>query len=311
MVRHGLGGEKAGRPVDRRDSRSNRKPLGRAAAFLLALLLALSTVSLAGCGGDGGNAENNEGQPVDEQVIEQEIEPVPSEEPVLAVPPADLEEPAEPEPVPPEMDASGFVLLSEACPEIDQEIRYASDHNFVGTRIDGYEQPVALVTREAAEALKVASGIAEGHGLRLKVYDAYRPQRAVDHFVRWAQDPYDATMKDEFYPDLDKSSLFPMGYISETSRHTHGSTVDITLVDAATGEELDMGGHFDFFGELSHPGYGGVTESQHANRMLLRDIMTEAGFDPISTEWWHFDLADDPHPDMSFDFPVSAESVAR
>ena len=247
--------------------------------------------------------------------MERVAEPVPTEPPAIVAPPAEPAEsgPAEApaEPTSPEMDASGFVLLSEARPEIAQEIRYSSDHNFVGTRIDGYEQPVAIVTREAAEALGTASRLAGEHGCRLKVYDAYRPQRAVDHFVRWSQDPGDVVAKEEFYPDLDKESLFPLGYVSRTSRHTHGSTVDVTLVDAATGAELDMGGHFDFFGELSHPDYDGVTSDQHENRMLLREIMVASGFDPIPTEWWHFDLANEPYPDTFFDFPVSAASVGR
>ena len=197
-----------------------------------------------------------------------------------------------------------FVSLAEAVPDVIQEIRYYSTYNFVGDRIDGYERPQALITRKAAQALKAASEECVRRGYRLKIYDAYRPQRAVSHFMRWAKDRNDTRMKAPFYPNLDKSVLFAQGYIAEKSGHSRGSTVDLTLFDVKTGKELDMGGTFDWFGEESHPDYKGVTKEQFANRMLLREIMLAHGFRPIAEEWWHFTLADEPYPDTYFDFPV-------
>ena len=206
-------------------------------------------------------------------------------------------------------DASDFVLLSEAVPDAILEIRYYSTYNFVGDRIDGYEQPVALLTKEAAEALKAVSDDVVALGYRLKIYDAYRPQRAVTHFMNWALDPDDTRMKAYFYPELPKSALFPQGYIAEHSGHSRGSTVDLTLFDMTTEKEADMGGTFDYFGELSHPDYRGVTDEQYANRMILRKAMTDHGFRPLAEEWWHFTLEDEPFPDTYFTFPVSTESV--
>jgi len=207
-------------------------------------------------------------------------------------------------------DASGFVLLADAVPDAIQEIRYYSTYNFVGERIDGYEQPVALITKEAGEALRVASDALVAKGYRLKIYDAYRPQKGVDHFVRWAEDLNDTRMKQYFYPDLDKSVLFDQGYIDYFSGHTRGSTVDLTLFDMTTEREVDMGGTFDFFGELSHPDYKGITDEQYNNRMILRDAMTSAGFAPLETEWWHFRLDPEPYPDTYFTFPVNIASVS-
>ena len=179
------------------------------------------------------------------------------------------------------MDSSGFVLLADMVPGIVQEIRYYSTYNFIGDRIDGYEEPVALLTKEAAAALKDVSDELVEKGYRLKIYDAYRPQMAVDHFMRWAQDAEDARMKQYFYPDLEKNTLFPLGYIAEDSGHSRGSTVDLTLFDMNTEKEVDMGGTFDFFGELSHPDYTGITEEQYANRMILREAMMAHGFKPL------------------------------
>ena len=200
--------------------------------------------------------------------------------------------------------AAGFVSVGEFIPDVILEIRYYSTFNFVGDRIDGYEQPVALLTREAAGALKEVSRELLSGGYRLKIFDAYRPQKAVDHFMRWAADPSDTRMKAFFYPDLDKGELIPGGYIAEHSGHSRGSTVDLTLFDMRTQKELDMGGPFDFFGEASHPDYLGVTESQHAGRMLLRGAMLRRGFMPIASEWWHFTLENEPYPDTFFTFPV-------
>ena len=207
-------------------------------------------------------------------------------------------------------DASDFVLLSEAVPDAILEIRYYSTYNFVGDRIDGYEQPTALLTKEAAEALEEVSNDVEAQGYRLKIYDAYRPQMAVTHFMEWAQDIDDTRMKDYFYPELDKSVLFEQGYIAEHSGHSRGSTVDLTLFDMETEKEVDMGGTFDYFGELSHPDYTEITEEQYANRMILRDAMTAHGFRPLEEEWWHFTLDDEPYPDTYFTFPVNEDSVS-
>ena len=197
-----------------------------------------------------------------------------------------------------------FVSLEEAVPDAILEIRYFGTYNFVGKRIDGYLAPTALLTREAAESLKAVSDEAMQMGYRLKIYDAYRPQCAVDHFVRWAADVSDTTMRRYFYPDVDKSLLFEQDYIMEKSGHTRGSTVDLTLFDMTTEKEVDMGGTFDWFGNESHPDYRGVTETQFANRMILRELMLRHGFKPLESEWWHFTLEKEPFPDTYFTFPV-------
>ena len=210
-----------------------------------------------------------------------------------------------------EQDPSGFVLLADYVPGIIQEIRYYSTFNFIGDRIDGYEEPVALLTLEAARALKAVANEVAVQGLRLKVFDAYRPATAVKHFVLWGIEDLDLRMKPFFYPDLEKEDLFVKGYIASKSSHSRGSTVDLTLLDMASGKELDMGSPFDFFGEISHPDYRGITDEQYANRMLLQRAMTRNGFVPIDCEWWHFTLADEPYPNTYFDFPVSAQYLRR
>ena len=206
-------------------------------------------------------------------------------------------------------NASGFVLLSEAVPDAIQDIRYYSTYNFVGDRIDGYEEPEAILTREAAVALKAVSDDMVRRGYRLKIFDAYRPQRAVNHFVNWAHDLDDTRMKEFFYPEIEKDQLLSQGYIAEHSGHSRGSTVDLTLFDMDTEEEVDMGGGFDYFGELSHVDYRGITEEQYEHRILLRDAMTAHGFNPYDAEWWHFTLNDEPYPDTYFNFPVRRSSV--
>ena len=206
-------------------------------------------------------------------------------------------------------DSSNFVLLSEAVPDAILEIRYYSTYNFVGDRIDGYEEPLAMLTTEAADALKDVSDELKEKGYRLKIFDAYRPQMAVTHFMNWALDPDDVRMKDYFYPELDKNVLFSQGYIAEHSGHSRGSTVDLTLFDMNTEREVDMGGTFDYFGELSHPDYTDITEDQYAMRMLLRDVMVKHGFRPLEEEWWHFTLDDEPYPDTYFTFPINSDSL--
>lgn len=209
-------------------------------------------------------------------------------------------------PSPAEEMPDAFTLLSETAPDIIQEIRYHSTYNFVGTRIDGYEAPVAIMTRRAADSLKAVSDDVGRMGFRLKIYDAYRPQRAVNHFIRWAENVTDTAMRRFFYPDVDKADLFKREYICARSGHSRGSTVDLTLFDMHTGKEVDMGGTFDWFGIRSHPDYEDITDAQQAHRRLLREAMLRHGFTPFPTEWWHFTLADEPFPDTYFDFPVKA-----
>ena len=216
------------------------------------------------------------------------------------------------------MDYSQFVNITDVVPDAILEIRYFSTYNFVGARIDGYEEPVALMTRQAADSLCAVSDDLKYHGYCLKIYDAYRPQRAVDHFLRWALDETDTITKAYFYPRLTKKQVFEGEYVAEKSGHSRGSTVDLTLVDMKTGKELDMGGTFDWFGIESHPDYGGgnpetldfqqvdpaFTSVQFYNRMVLRAAMLRHGFLPLDNEWWHFRLANEPFPDTYFNFPV-------
>ena len=201
-------------------------------------------------------------------------------------------------------NAAGFVVLSETIPDLLLDIRYYSTFNFIGDRIEGYRQPLALMTREAAQALAGVSRAVMARGFRLKVFDAYRPQQAVDHFMRWADDPADARMKAFFYPGIAKERIIPDGFIARHSGHSRGSTVDLTLFDMERGTDLDMGGPFDFFGPLSHYDYPGLTEEQRRNRRMLREVMTEHGFRPLQGEWWHFTLEGEPYPDTYFTFPV-------
>ena len=207
------------------------------------------------------------------------------------------------------MDPSAFTVLADAVPLVVQEIRYYSTYNFIGDRIDGYEEPCALLTKEAARALKAVSNEMLVQGYRLKVFDAYRPACAVKHFVMWGLEDQDVRMKPYFYPDLEKQALFAEGYIASRSSHSRGSTVDLTLLDMKTGREVDMGSPFDHFGEISHPDYRGITDEQYENRMLLQRAMVRGGFVPYECEWWHFTMADEPYPDTYFSFPVAVESV--
>ena len=218
---------------------------------------------------------------------------------------------------------SSFVNVGDAVPDAILEIRYYSTYNFVGTRVDGYLEPVALLTKQAADSLRAVSDDLKAQGYRLKIFDAYRPQMGVDHFVRWAADIPDTLMRTYFYPDLDKNVLFDQLYIMEKSGHTRGSTVDLTLFDMATEKEVDMGGTFDWFGPESHPDFCGnpetgaytgdnsasptgrsITPEQFENRMILRRAMLRHGFKALDSEWWHFTLKDEPFPDTYFTFPV-------
>ena len=209
------------------------------------------------------------------------------------------------------MDPSGFVVLADFVPTIIQEIRYYSTYNFIGDRISGYEEPCALLTREAARALKAAASEFFVQGLMIKVFDAYRPVSAVKHFSFWGIEDQDVRMKSYFYPDLEKQELFMKGYIAKQSSHSRGSTVDMTLLDMKTGKELDMGSPFDFFSEVSHPDYRGITDEQYENRMNLQRIMKRCGFEGIDCEWWHFTLNHEPYPDTYFEFPVLSWYLKR
>ena len=206
-------------------------------------------------------------------------------------------------------DASGFVLLSDAVPDAVLEIRCYSTYNLVGERIEGYEEPLAFLTEEAAAALREVSDELEGKGFRLKIYDAYRPQSAAAQIRRWALDPADQRMKEQFYPDLDKDLLLRHSCISEQSGHERGSTVDLTLFDTATGRDVDMGGPYGLFGQLSLPEAAELSPEQRANRMLLREVMYAHGFLPSEDAWWHFTLEDEPYPDSCFTFPVNSDSL--
>ena len=209
------------------------------------------------------------------------------------------------------MDSSGFVLLGSFVPHIVQEIRYYSTYNFIGDRIDGYEEPCALLTQEAARALKAVASEMIVQGYRLKIFDAYRPACAVRHFVLWGIEDQDIRMKPYFYPELEKQELFAKGYIAKQSSHSRGSTVDLTLLDMRTGKELDMGSPFDLFSPISHPDCRDITEEQYENRMCLQRAMVRGGFIPMDCEWWHFTLKNEPYPDTYFEFPVSAQYLRK
>lgn len=209
-------------------------------------------------------------------------------------------------------DASGFVILSEYVPDIIEEVRYHTTYNFIGDKIDGYDDPIILVVLEAALALQKANEEAKKLGYAFKVYDAYRPQTAVDHFVRWAKDINGTRMKEIFYPETKKEELFEKGFIASKSGHTRGSSIDLTLFNLKTGKEVDMGGVFDNFGDVSHSNYTeGLTEEQINNRKILRKIMTENGFKGINSEWWHFNLIDEPYPDTYFTFPIDKNLINK
>ena len=221
-----------------------------------------------------------------------------------------------------------FVDIQQIIPNILIDLRYATFYNFVGKPIDGYRAPVCYVTRSTAEALREVQKELAPMGLSLKIYDAYRPQRAVDHFVRWAKDLSDTLMKAAFYPDVDKSRLFAEGYIASRSGHSRGSTVDITIVPLPASppsayspgdslcdcraqlsrrfpdNSLDMGTAWDCFDPLSHTANPEIDGQQRANRLLLKTLMEKHGFRNYEKEWWHFTLVNEPFPDTYFDFVV-------
>lgn len=200
-----------------------------------------------------------------------------------------------------------FVYLDQYLTQAKYDVRYAGNNNFVGQPIDGYTSTRLVMTRQAAMALQQAEKELEKKGFGLKIFDTYRPQRAVEHFRRWARDPADTLMKQPFYPHLPKDQLFKLGYISTRSGHSRGSTIDCTLYHLATGEEVDMGGPYDYFSELSHHGYTEISSAQKSNRELLRITLSNHGFRSYSKEWWHYTLRGEPYPKTYFDFVVTGE----
>ncbi|MDO4465680.1 MAG: M15 family metallopeptidase [Bacillota bacterium] len=202
------------------------------------------------------------------------------------------------------MDRGGFVNLGEQIPDILLDVRYYTTFNFVGERIDGYEEPIILCTKELCEAMKKVVPIFKEQGYLVKVFDAYRPQRAVDHFVRWSLEEGKEEYKKYFYPDYEKTEIFGE-FVIKKSSHSRGSAIDFTLFDMKSQQDLDMGGTFDFFGERSYPLYKNLTEEQKNNRLFLRKVMLENGFIPFPSEWWHFSLEKEPYPDTYFDFPIT------
>ena len=197
----------------------------------------------------------------------------------------------------------GFVWLKKEIATIEEDIKYYSSDNFIGMQIDGYLAPKAILTIEATEALKKVQNELKKFGLGLKVFDAYRPQKAVDHFVRWGRDLKDIKMKALYYPTVEKRNLFKEGYIAKHSGHSRGSTVDLTIIDLKTKDALDMGSNFDLFGKRSWVNDREISAPQRANRMLLHTIMLKHNFKSYPQEWWHFTLKNEPYKEY-FDFDV-------
>ncbi|WP_299130502.1 M15 family metallopeptidase [uncultured Winogradskyella sp.] len=198
----------------------------------------------------------------------------------------------------------GFVYAKSVIPDLDVDLHYYSVNNFVGDTIDGYQANRLILTKAAAEKLKLVQDELQQQNLCLKVYDGYRPQRAVNHFVRWARVLNDTVNKSIFYPEVKKRNLFKLGYIASKSGHSRGSTLDLAIIDGNTGEPLDMGSPFDFFGEQSWVAYKGITERQKQNRQLLKSVMLKHNFRNYPKEWWHFTLRWEPFPKTYFDFEI-------
>jgi D-alanyl-D-alanine dipeptidase len=201
----------------------------------------------------------------------------------------------------------GFAYLKKENPTLILDLRYATSENFTGKIVTGYTSEKAIGTKALSIALRKVQALLRSKGLGLKVFDAYRPQSAVDAFISWAASASDTLKKREYYPNLKKEDLFELGYIAEESGHTRGSTIDVTLVylkGRRKGKEIDMGGKWDYFGEASHFNYQKISPKQMENRRLLRDLMIEGGFNPYEKEWWHFSLKNEPFPTTYFDFPL-------
>jgi len=199
---------------------------------------------------------------------------------------------------------AGFVYVDEFIDDCIVDAKYAGTENFLGRPAAGYHAPLVVVTREVADRLVTAAAALRGQGYVLKIFDAFRPQRAVDDFVRWAEDPEDCRRRMVHYPNEEKRDLFPKGYIAKRSGHTRGCSVDLTLVDRNTWQELDMGSIFDFMDLRSHHGALGLSPLQEANRLILMDAMCANGFRLYQEEWWHYIAFPEPYPDTYFDFPI-------
>ena len=198
-----------------------------------------------------------------------------------------------------------FVYAKDHIPDLQVDLKYFTGSNFVGARVNGYNAHKLIMTEPTAKALGKVQDELKQFGLTLKVFDAYRPQMAVDHFVEWAADLKDLRTKNAFFPKVPKSELFKQGYIAEKSSHTRGSAVDLTIADGKYPfRELDMGSRYDFFDPISWPSDKSITAAQRANRMLLQKLMVKHGFRTYDHEWWHFNLKDEPFPETYFDFPV-------
>ena len=198
----------------------------------------------------------------------------------------------------------GFVYVKNEIPNLRSDLRYYSTNNFIGKPIDGYLKPKCILTKEATAALKKVQKEFERLGFGLMIFDAYRPQRAVSQFVKWAQDSTDTKMKEQYYPNIDKKDLFKEEYIATKSDHSRGSTVDLTIVSLKTGHILDLGSSFDLFDEKSAVNYKNITKNQRSIRLMLQRRMVKHGFKPHDKEWWHFTLKKEPYPDTYFDFSI-------
>ncbi len=198
----------------------------------------------------------------------------------------------------------GFVYLHKTIPSIKGEVRYAGSHNFTGKPVKGYRKEKIILSKPAAKALRKVQEELDKKGYCLKVFDAYRPQRSVNSFVAWAKKTGDTLAKAEFYPEINKKDLFQLGYIASKSGHTRGSAIDLTIIDKNTGEELDMGSPYDFFGKISHHNTNQISKEQKQNRIFLKQLMLKHGFYPYPEEWWHYSLKNEPYPNTYFDFPV-------
>ena len=194
--------------------------------------------------------------------------------------------------------------ISDDLEKFEISMRYFSNNNFIGRPIPGYYANKAFLTREAADALLLAQRDFIKLGYRLKIYDAYRPQTAVDYFSAWAADLEDSQNKSQYYPNISKSQLFADGYIAAKSGHSRGSAVDLTLLEIESGNELDMGSPWDFFDPISWVENNQITDHQRANRKLLASVMMIHGFKPLKEEWWHFSFTEEPFPETYFDFPI-------
>jgi D-alanyl-D-alanine dipeptidase len=273
------------------------------------LVLTLLIVLLTACNGvNDGNPPQRSTTPASEN-SEITLSPVASPKsekseitpsPVASSPPKSIEDAVKKKRKLPK----GFVYVDEVIPAAMFDIRYYGKYNFVGTRIDGYKAPLAILSVKAANALKSVNAELERKGYVLLIYDAYRPQKAVDHFTRWARDPKDTKMKKDFYPEVDKSKVFKLGYVASKSGHTRGSTVDLTIAYKKSGIIVDMGSPYDFFGEVSSHGTKLITAKQTANRNILKNAMLKHGFKLYEKEWWHYTLKIEPYPNRYFNFDV-------